>query len=161
VIVLVLLLACTYLALFLNWNWKPLDVVGWSLGGGDPYTQSMPVSLLVVVGILIGAAAMTVALWNSWNALKASETQQRELVQRAKAKLKAQDEKIKELTRKLEEQAAKAEAEPVELSPEAKAAAEDVEAAAGESKPAERAASKKETSEAKGGKAPEDDPEVI
>jgi len=91
---------------------------------------------------------MALALWGPWNAMKAGELQQRELVQRAKSKLKAQQDKIRELTRSLQEAAVPAAAaEAAPLSPEAKAAAAEVDSAPG--------------SEAADTASPEDDPEVI
>jgi hypothetical protein len=152
VIVLVLVVVCGYLALFLSWNATPQPVTTLQLGAST-YEQAMPVGLLFIAGVLVGAVAMALALWNPWNALKATQTQQQELIQRARAKLKSQDGKIKELTRQLEELASSAEAgeDDMGLPPEAQAAVAEVEASADE--PAKAKAPAAET--------PEDDPEVI
>jgi hypothetical protein len=147
-IVLVLLIACAYVALFLSWNATPQPVTTWQWGA-NKYEQAMPVGLLFIIGVLVGAAAMALALWNPWNTLKAGELQQRELVQRAKSKLKSQQDKIKELTRSLQEQTVRADTaetarSAAKLAPEVEAAAAEVDAA-----PEEESAP------------PEDDPEVI
>jgi uncharacterized membrane-anchored protein YhcB (DUF1043 family) len=151
-IVLVLVVVCGYLALFLSWNATPQPVTTLQLGASS-YEQAMPVGLLFIVGVLVGAIAMALALWNPWIALKATQAQQQELIQRAKSKLKSQDAKIKELTRNLEELASSMESDEDDmgLAPEAKAAAAEVEASADE--PAKVKAAAAQT--------PEDDPEVI
>jgi hypothetical protein len=152
VIVLVLVLVCGYLALFLSWNATPQPVTTLQ-AGGTRYEQAMPVGLLFIVGVLVGAVAMAVALWNPWNALKAAQAQQQELIQRAKSRLKSQDGKIKELTRQLEELVSSTEADEDDmgLAPEAQAAVAEVEASTDE--PAQ--------AKAPAAKAPDDDPEVI
>lgn len=147
-IVLALLIVCAYLALFLSWNATPQPVTTLQVGESK-YEQAMPVGLLFIAGVLAGAVAMALALWNPWNNLKAGEVQQRELIQRAKGKLRSQEEKIKELSRSLQEQTVRADtaeaARPgVGLPPDAEAAVAEVEAA-----PEEETA------------APEDDPEII
>jgi len=144
VTVVVLVIVCGYLAAFLSWNAAPQPVTTLQMLGSK-YEQAMPIGLLFIGGVLIGAVAMALALWSPWNVLKAEQAQQRDLIQRAKAKLKSQDTKVKELTRKLEE-AAPAEPEPpeFELPADAAAAAAAVDAAV---QPAKEAA--------------EDDPEVI
>ncbi len=153
--VLVVLLVCGYLALFLSWNAAPQPVT--TLQAGDSkYVQAMPVGLLFIAGVVVGAVAMAVALWGPWNALKAGEAQQKELIQRAKSKLKSQDTKIKELTRELEAQASRA-ADDADLGlpAEAEAAVAVVDAAA--KKPPEKPAADEKPKPT----APDDDPEVI
>jgi len=145
--VLALLVVCAYLALFLSWNAAPQPITTLQLSG-NKYEQAMPVGLLFIAGVLVGAVAMAVALWGPWNAMKAGELQQRELVQRAKGKLKTQQDKIKELTRALQESATPAAAtEAAPLSPEVEAAAVEVDSAP--------------KTEAADTASPEDDPEVI
>lgn len=100
--VLVLLVVMAYVSFFLAWNAAPTPIVTWELGA--KYTQDMPVGLLFIAGVLIGAVAMAVALWAPWQALKASDERQRALVEKAKAKLKSQSKEIKALTEELEEQ---------------------------------------------------------
>jgi type VI protein secretion system component VasK len=148
--VLVLVLVCGYLALFLSWNAAPQPVTGLQIGDSK-YVQPMPVGLLFIAGVLVGAVAMAVALWAPWKALKAGELQQQELIQRAKSKLKAQDTKIKELTRQLEAKGGPAGPEDAEidLPADTRAAVDAVEVEAGKAP------------EPKPAPAAEDDPEVI
>ncbi|MBM3475742.1 MAG: hypothetical protein FJX75_20950 [Armatimonadetes bacterium] len=150
-IVLFLVVVCAYVALFLSWNATPQPVTMLQMSGSK-YEQAMPIGLLFIVGVLVGAGAMALALWNPWNNLKAAELQQRELVQRAKSKLKSQQEKIKELSRDLQEQMVQADVAETarsasKLSPEVEAAAAEVDSAP-EGEKADTAS-------------PEDDPEVI
>jgi hypothetical protein len=127
ILVLVLLLVIAYLSLFLAWNAKLFPVVTWQLGA--QYSQDLPVGLLFILGLVVGAVAMALALTGPWNALKDGEAQARLLVERAKAKLKSQEEKIRKMTAQLEAAAA----EPTEGAPEAEEKGEATEAA----KPAE------------------------
>ena len=150
--VLALLVVCAYLALFLSWNATPQPVTTLQVGESK-YEQAMPVGLLFIAGVLAGAVAMALALWSPWNNLKAGEVQQRELIHRAKSKLRSQEEKIKELSRSLQEQnvlavTTEAARPGVRLPPDAEAAVAEVEAAAEEAPKDEEAA-------------PEDDPEII
>ncbi|MBM3500333.1 MAG: hypothetical protein FJX74_16880 [Armatimonadetes bacterium] len=153
-VVLVLVIVCGYLALFLSWNAAPQPIATWQWGDSK-YVQPMPIGLLFIGGVLLGAVAMALALWGPWNGLKAGELQQRELIQRAKAKLKSQDTKIKELTRLLEEQpkSPAPEGAEVELPEAAKAAAAAVDEAVAPAKPGPAGKPDAPTSE--------DDPEVI
>lgn len=126
--VIVLVLICGYVALFLSWNATPRPIVTLQLGG-TTYEQAMPVGFLFVIGVLVGSIVMAIALWGPWNALKANEAQQRELIQRARTRLKAQEDKIRELTQALEASALRASAATdTGLSPEAQAAVKEVEA---------------------------------
>ncbi len=100
--VLILLVVMAYVSFFLAWNAAPSPITTWELGA--KYTQDMPVGLLFIAGVLIGAVAMAVALWGPWQALKASDERQRALVEKAKDKLKSQSKEIKALTEELEEQ---------------------------------------------------------
>ena len=128
-LVLALLVVMAYLSLFLAWNAKLQPVVTWQLGA--QYTQELPIGLLFIAGVLVGAVAMALALTGPWNALKAGENHQRTLLDRAKAKLKTQQDQIAKLKAKAAEEAEPApEAEEEEKggpSPEAKADAEDPE----------------------------------
>ena len=159
VTVLVLLVVCAYLALFLSWNSDPQPITTLQLG--SKYVQQMPVGLLFIAGLLVGAVAMALALWGPWNALRTSEAQQKTLVQRAKSRLKSQGETIAELTEKLDELASQIEAaEPVRLAPATEAALADVEAGAeASSDESERAA--EDASDEPSEEKPEDDPEII
>lgn len=127
VTVLILLVIVAYLSLFLAWNAERTPISTLELGASK-YTQDMPIGLLFILGVVVGALAMAAALWGPWKAMKTSEEQQRALVERAKAKLKSQSQEIKALTEELEEQAqqtGEAEApssEEVPLSPEEAAA---------------------------------------
>lgn len=151
--VFILLVVVAYLSLFLAWNAEPTPISTLEVGTSK-YTQEMPIGLLFIAGVMVGALAMAGALWGPWKAIKASEENQRALVERAKAKLKSQSKEIKALTEELEElqpQPAEMEAasgEEVPLSAEEAAAV-----AATEEKPAAEADQEK-------GEA-DDDPEVV
>jgi signal transduction histidine kinase len=128
VTLIVLLLVCAYAALILSWNAALQPPITVLQVGASQYQQTMPIGLLLMGGVLVGAVAMALALWSPWNALKHAEAQQRELVQRAKSKLKAQSDKLKELTREAESAAPTSAPSPEEdLPPEAKAAAAEAE----------------------------------
>lgn len=152
--VLILLVVIGYLSLFLAWNATPTPIT--TLQAGESrYTQELPIGLLFIAGVMVGALAMAVALWGPWKAVKASEEQQRALVERAKAKLKSQSKEIKALTEEIEAhegEPAEAEApssDEVTLSPEEAAAVKAMD----EEKPAPEA--DQEQAEA------DDDPEVV
>jgi hypothetical protein len=152
--VLILLVVIAYLSLFLAWNAEPTPITTLE-AGQSKYTQDLPVGLLFIVGLMVGAVAMAVALWGPWQALKTSEERQRALVEKAKSKLKSQSKEIEALTEELEERTqALAEGQPapegeVALSPEEAAAV----AATEEQSAAEAAGTQEE--------AADDDPEVI
>jgi len=121
--VLILLVVMAYVSFFLAWNAAPTPITTWELGA--KYTQDMPVGLLFIAGVLIGAVTMAVALWGPWQALKASDERQRALVDKAKGKLKSQSKEIKALTDEVEavtgtldEQARRTERPPELSSPE-------------------------------------------
>ncbi|MGQ9733113.1 MAG: hypothetical protein ACUVX8_17780 [Candidatus Zipacnadales bacterium] len=110
-LVLGVLILCVYLAFFLSLNMETYNFRVFRTSGSY-FEQPLPVGSLLVIGIVLGAVAMALALWAPWNALKTSAAQQRALVQKAKQRLKSQDEKIKSLTKQLEEaKAASAEVE--------------------------------------------------
>jgi hypothetical protein len=146
--VLILLLVMAYLSLFLAWNAKPQPVTTWELGA--QYTQDLPIGLLFILGVLVGAIAMAIGLMGPWNALKHSEAQQRALVEKARAKLKALDAKVKKLTEASDESRAASTAEGPDLTAAEAAALAEV-AAAEDPTPAGKAK----------GKPPAEDPEVI
>jgi uncharacterized integral membrane protein len=127
IMVLILLVVIGYLSLFLAWNATPAPITTLQ-AGESKYTQDLPLGLLFIVGVVVGALAMAAALWGPWKAMKASDEQQRALVERAKAKLKSQSKEIKALTEEIEAhegQPAEAEtpsSDEVPLSPEEAAA---------------------------------------
>jgi len=132
--VFILLVVMAYLSLFLAWNAKLQPVVTWQVGA--QYTQDLPIGVLFILGVVVGAVAMAVALTAPWNALKQSETQARTLVDRAKAKLRSQDDKIKKLTAQLTQ--GKVAGPESDLAPaETDAAAEEGEAAEAAKPPVE------------------------
>ncbi len=96
ILVLVLLLVMAYLSLFVGWNAGKQPVVTWQLG--VQYTQEMPIYVLFFAGLLVGAGTMALALTGPWNNLKQSDAQARALLEKAKGKLRTQDEKIKQLS---------------------------------------------------------------
>jgi hypothetical protein len=100
ILVFVLLLAMAYVSLFLAWNARLQPVVTWQMGA--QYSQEIPVGLLFIFGVVVGAVAMALALTGPWNALKQSDAQARTLLEKAKAKLRAQDEKVRKLTAQAE-----------------------------------------------------------
>ncbi len=102
VTVLILLVVIAYLSLFLAWNAEPTPITTLE-AGQSKYTQDLPVGLLFIVGLMVGAVAMAIALWGPWQALKTSEDRQRALVEKAKSKLKSQSKEIEALTEELEE----------------------------------------------------------
>jgi uncharacterized integral membrane protein len=95
--VFILLLVMAYLSLFLAWNAKLQPVVTWQLGA--QYTQELPIGVLFILGVVVGAVAMAAALTSPWNALKRSEGQARTLLD--KGKLRSQEDKIKALAAQL------------------------------------------------------------
>ncbi len=134
ILVFILLLVMAYVSLFLAWNARLQPVVTWQMGA--QYSQEIPVGLLFIFGVVVGAVAMALALTGPWNALKQSDAQARTLLEKAKAKLRAQDEKLKKLTAQAE--AKKAPPEPpaeIEEAPELTATEEGEPAA--ENPPAE------------------------
>ncbi len=121
--VFILLMVMAYLSLFLAWNAKPQAVVTWQFGA--QFTQDLPIGVLLILGVVVGAVAMAAALTGPWNALKQSEAQARTLLDQAKRKLRSQGEEIKGLTaRAARERAAVFELPPTVQPDEAPAAGE-------------------------------------
>lgn len=157
VTVVVVLVVVLYLALFVSWNGEPVHMSGLQFGKTDLYLD-LPVSYLLLIGVILGALAMAAALWAPWKTLKASEAQNHELIERAKKKLKSQDQKVKDLTAKLEDLEAQAapSAQEMDLAPQVDAPAQQTDEAGsgqeggGESGP-----------DGSDGESPAGDPEVI
>ena len=67
IIVVVLLIALCYAAVFLTWNGQTkVDLVTWRLGGEPWWVQGVPAGLLPAAGAVIGAIATGVGLSSDW-----------------------------------------------------------------------------------------------
>ncbi|MGC9318412.1 MAG: hypothetical protein ACP5KN_10330 [Armatimonadota bacterium] len=108
--VLVLIVFIAYAVFFALWNPEMVRVVGLNLGR-DMYTN-MPLWMLPLAGLAIGAIVMAIAMWSPWAFLKRAlqatreqlETERERSSDRA-AKLKALRERAIKLEAKLERQA--------------------------------------------------------
>lgn len=159
VTVLILLVIVAYSVFFLTWNAQDVAVYGIKWSADNGLWATVPISYLLFGGVIVGAVAMVVALRAPWASMKEEALTARALVEKAKAKLKSQDQKIKKLTKQVDKlEAERADAGDMDLPEEVEAALDATEGdgAGPEEAPAEEAAPKEEE------KGPEvDDPEVI
>ena len=160
VTVLILIVIIAYSVFFLTWNAQDVAVYGIKWSADNGLWARVPMGLLLFGGVIVGAVAMVVALRGPWAGMKEEALAARGLVEKAKAKLKSQDQKIKKLTKQVDRLEAEraAEAGNVDLPEEVEAALDATEGdgAEPEGAPAEEDAPKEEK------KGPEvDDPEVI
>jgi len=101
--VIALLIGLLYSFAFLMWNSADkVNVVTWRLLVPNPlWVEGVPVGILPLLGVLIGALVMLVATWSPWArqraAARAAEEKMQKAIQRfneQKARLAAQNEEI-------------------------------------------------------------------
>ena len=96
-IVVLLLVALCYAALFLTWNGDMrVNLLVWRIGGDPWWLQSVPAGLLPVAGAVAGALVMAFAAWGPW-------ATQRRAAKTAEAKVQKAVEKFNEQKGRLAE----------------------------------------------------------
>ena len=90
-----------YAALFLSWYLCPQEIGGWDFMGVK-YSQTLPVGMLALAGLILGGIIMAISAWSAWAAQKAVANKAVATVKKAKVKLQAQLETIQELRGKVE-----------------------------------------------------------
>ena len=88
IIVVALLAALTYAAMFLNWNRDTTaNIITLNVGTSQFWLPDIPIGLLPMAGALIGAIAMALAAWSPWASQRAAAKSANAKVEKALAKV--------------------------------------------------------------------------
>jgi len=111
--IIVVVLAAAYAGLFLSWNGEARPIITWNIG--QPlYQDGLPLGLLPLAGVILGVVLTTLLALGSYRATQAQvraaqadRDSARDLLDKAKARVRTQ----KETIAKLEKQKAELEAQ--------------------------------------------------
>lgn len=111
ILAIVLLVGLTYAAFFLMWNSETkVNVVTLRLVGDPFWVEGVLMGVLPIIGALIGALAMAIALWGPWASQRAAAQAAEAKLQKAisrfneqKQLLSARTEELAELRARVEE----------------------------------------------------------
>ena len=100
---LVVIVILAYAAMFLSWNQKPVEVTSFSWAG-QGWVEDVPLGMLILGGILAGAALMAVFAAGAYQTQRARAAAAEAMVAQAKQKLGVAKGKVDELVAKVKQQ---------------------------------------------------------
>ncbi|MCD6362304.1 MAG: hypothetical protein J7M38_15715 [Armatimonadetes bacterium] len=100
--VIILILIAGYAAFFAAWNPAVVDVVTLQYPGGS-FMQSTPVWVLPLVGLLVGALVMAIALSGPWSTMRRAAGAARQQLKAERDKSNQRAKKINALNKRIKE----------------------------------------------------------
>lgn len=101
VTVLILLIFVGYAVLFAMWNAGMMTVIGWNLWP-QPAWAEVPIFIVPLAGVVIGAIVMAIAISAPWSSLKSRLNCAEEQLETARERSKECQQKVQELRSRLQ-----------------------------------------------------------